>query len=281
MDQPHLEYSERADFLDLLNKGGYVLEFNNEQFDAFTEEVIGIRLTEKYGTSKGKSLTSYLEKAPRRDSIMLLNALMREWDRVAAHDASEADLELAARCKRQLEELKASLVPADFQVVDPKRVGFTSEYLSQQQQILTSNVTTNPTLAIGTAKELIESCCNTILKERGEELNKNDDLNKLVKRATEVLNLRPNQIPDTAPAAKTLKSLLGNLAAIANAIAKLRNDYGTGHGKIASYIGLDEREARLAAGASLALVQYLWNTHTELLAKETNRPTNQIGETQV
>ncbi|MDY6077107.1 abortive infection family protein [Mobiluncus sp.] len=281
MAKPHLVHSERADFLDLLNKGGYVLEFNNEQFDAFTEEVIGIRLTEKYGASKGKSLTSYLEKAPRRDSIMLLNALMREWDRVAAHDASEADLELASRCKRQLEELKASLVPAEFQVVDPKKVGFTSEYLSQQQQILTSNITTNPTLVIGTAKELIESCCNTILEQHGEELNRNDDLPKLVKRATELLHLNPSQVPETAPAARTLKSLLGSLATAAKSLAELRNHYGTGHGKTASYVGLDEREARLAAGTSLALVQYLWDTHKELLAQETNRPTNQIGETQV
>lgn len=281
MAKPHLVHSERAYFLDLLNKGGYVLEFNNEQFDAFTEEVIGIRLTEKYGTSKGKSLTSYLEKAPRRDSVMLLKALMGEWDRVAAHDASEADLELAARCKRQLEELKASLMPAEFQVVDPKKVGFTSEYLSQQQQILTSNVTTNPTLVIGTAKELIESCCNTILEQHGEELNRNDDLPKLVKRTTELLHLNPSQVPEAAPAARTLKSLLGSLATAAKSLAELRNHYGTGHGKTASYIGLDEREARLAAGTSLALVQYLWDTHTELFAQETNRPTNQIGETQV
>ncbi|MBM7824663.1 hypothetical protein JOD55_000490 [Arcanobacterium pluranimalium] len=212
---------------------------------------------------------------------MLLNALMREWDRVAAHDASEADLELASRCKRQLEELKASPVPAGFQVVDPKKVGFTSEYLSQQQQILTSNITTNPTLVIGTAKELIESCCNTILEQHGEELNRNDDLPKLVKRATELLHLNPSQVPETAPAARTLKSLLGSLAAAAKSLAELRNHYGTDHGKTASYVGLDEREARLAAGTSLALVQYLWDTHKELLAQETNRPTNQIGETQV
>lgn len=174
-----------------------------------------------------------------------------------------------------------TLVPAEFQVVDPKKVGFTSEYLSQQLQILTSNITTNPTLVIGTAKELIESCCNTILEQHGEELNRNDDLPKLVKRATELLHLNPSQVPETAPAARTLKSLLGSLATAAKSLAELGNHYGTGHGKTASYIGLDEREARLAAGTSLALVQYLWDTHKELLAQETNRPTNQIGETQV
>ena len=44
-----------------------------------------------------------------------------------------------------------------------------SEYINKQMSIMLENQSTNPTEAIGKAKELIESCCKTIL---AEELSK-------------------------------------------------------------------------------------------------------------
>ena len=42
----------------------------------------------------------------------------------------------------------------------------------------------------------------------------------------------PEDIPEKAKAAETIKRLLSNLATITSGIAELRNSYGTGHGKI-------------------------------------------------
>ena len=42
----------------LFNKGGYVLVFSTTKFDDFTEECVGLRLTEHYSLSKGASLES-------------------------------------------------------------------------------------------------------------------------------------------------------------------------------------------------------------------------------
>lgn len=74
-------------------------------------------------------------------------------------------------------------------------------------------------------------------------------------------NEKQNDIDDTIPAAKAIKQILGNLSAITEGIATLRNSYGSGHGRAASYKGLEERHAKLAVGSSILLVEFLWCTH--------------------
>lgn len=48
---------------------------------------------------------------------------------------------------------------------------------------------------------------------------------------------------------------------IAQNIATIRNAYGSGHGRSASYKGLEERHAKLAVGSSLTLVNFLWDSY--------------------
>ncbi|WOZ86391.1 MULTISPECIES: abortive infection family protein [Segatella] len=48
---------------------------------------------------------------------------------------------------------------------------------------------------------------------------------------------------------------------MAEGMATLRNSYGSGHGRAASYKGLEERHAKLAVGSSITLVEFLWCTH--------------------
>lgn len=57
------------------------------------------------------------------------------------------------------------------------------------------------------------------------------------------------------------QSILGNLRAIATNLGALRNPYGRGHGKSATYKGLEERHAKLAVGSSITLVSFLWDTY--------------------
>lgn len=136
-------------------------------------------------------------------------------------------------------------------------------YVTQQITRMEAAVLNDPGLAIGTAKELLETCCKTILSERGIEPPRNDDLGQLVKRTVRELKLTPKDIPDEAKAVDTIRVLLSNLAAITNGIAALRNKYGTGHGKAASYKGLGPRHAKLAVGAASTLAVFLVETHRE------------------
>ena len=136
-----------------------------------------------------------------------------------------------------------------------------ANYISRQITRMQSSIDTDPDLAIGTAKEMIETYCKTILAERAVSIPKNADLIQLVKITAKELSLSPSDIPETVKASKSIKTVLGNLAAISQGLAELRNVYGTGHGKEASSKGLQPRHAKLAVGAASTLVVFLYETH--------------------
>lgn len=134
-------------------------------------------------------------------------------------------------------------------------------YISQQITRMETAVNQDPELAIGTAKELIETCCKSILHECNVAFSGRDDLPKLVKKTVKQLELTPGNIPNQAKAGDTIKRLLSNLATITQGIAELRNSYGTGHGKLNVNKGLQPRHAKLAVGAASTLSVFLAETH--------------------
>ena len=145
--------------------------------------------------------------------------------------------------------------------------GIDHGYIEQQLLRMDKAVVEDPDLAIGTAKEFIETCCRTILEERGVDTLKTLDISRLTKRTSEELRLTPADIPDEAKAAEKIRRILGNLASITQGMAELRNHYGTGHGRSAHRRGLDSRHARLAVGAATALGVFLFETHKAQLSE--------------
>lgn len=136
-------------------------------------------------------------------------------------------------------------------------------YIAQQITRMEASVMNDPALAIGTAKELVETCCKTILEARGVTFSKSADLPELMKLTMKELKLTPDDVPERAKAADTVKRLLSNLATITHGIAELRNHYGTGHGKAAGAKSLTSRHAKLAVGAASTLSVFLAETHNE------------------
>jgi hypothetical protein len=138
-----------------------------------------------------------------------------------------------------------------------------STHISQQLTRMEGAVDTDPELAIGTAKEFVESICKTILDEREIDHSKKDDLPTLVKKTTKALQLTADDISDTSKSAETIKKMLSNLGTIVQGSAELRNAFGTGHGKSKSQAksGLTPRHARLAVGAAATLGVFLFETH--------------------
>jgi len=108
-----------------------------------------------------------------------------------------------------------------------------AEYIAQQVNRMEAAIEDDPELAIGTAKEFVETICKTILVELGVKPSKNADLLVLVKQVRAKLDLLPESINDKVKGAATVKRLLSNLGATAQGLAELRGLYGTGHGKIA------------------------------------------------
>ena len=129
------------------------------------------------------------------------------------------------------------------------------EYTSR----IKDSIDTDPSLAIGSAKELLESTLKTILLEMGVGFDKNDDVPKLLKEAQKVLELVPSNVDDAKKGADIIKVLLSNLGQVAIKTTELRNLYGTGHGKVKSK-GLNSRHARLAVGAAITLCTFLLET---------------------
>ena len=138
-----------------------------------------------------------------------------------------------------------------------------ANHLAEQIRRMEASVETDPSLAIGTAKELIETCCKTILAERGKPVVGTPDVSTLTKETLKELKLVPEGVPDASRGADVIKRLLSNLGTIGNGLAELRGLYGTGHGKHGSTTGLGVRHAKLAVGAAATLVVFLFKTHKE------------------
>ena len=125
-----------------------------------------------------------------------------------------------------------------------------------------------PSLAVGTAKELVEACCKAVLRQAGEEFSSKETIPQLVAKTTKVLNLRPQDMPEEAKGAEAIKKVLGSLAQVAQGMAELRNEYGTGHGREPGRHPISPRHARLAAGAAATLSLFLAETAEEREGKK-------------
>jgi Abortive infection C-terminus len=111
--------------------------------------------------------------------------------------------------------------------------------------------------ALRLAKEVIEACCKTVLERLDVTVDDYADLSKLVNQTLSQLTLVPADVSKPELAQKDVKGLVSALANLANRVGDLRNHYGAGHGKSASFSGLEPKHARLAALAAIAFVTFI------------------------
>lgn len=261
-------------FLKLFNRGGYVLDFSTNDFDIFTMESVGVALCNEYHMSKGKSLAAYVNNASANDVEKLLNDLLSYYEENYEQEYTEntSDDEfsycrynaeyarLYKKCRAYMNRVLNIATPLAVNAAELQEK-FSSQYLSKQIELMLKMQSENPTDAIGKAKELIESCCKTILDNKGVAWDKNWDMSKLTGETLSLLNLTPKSIADTDPVSENIKAVLGNLRGISTKLAEIRNPYGSGHGKSASFTGLETRHAKLAVGCSITFVTFLWDTY--------------------
>jgi hypothetical protein len=141
-------------------------------------------------------------------------------------------------------------------------------WMQKEIERLENAVDRDPALAIGTAKELVESCCKTVLTKRGVSYSSSADLPALTKLIANELGLVPEGVADGAKGANTIKLILRNLAALTQYLAELRSLYGSGHGRDGRHKGLQPRHARLAVGAAVSFVDFVTETYRERQFKE-------------
>ena len=144
-------------------------------------------------------------------------------------------------------------MPAVDSVTDAERVAPEFDIDDHIRRIRES-LATDPSLAIGSTKELIESVLKTILGLHGAI--KTEDMPKLLKQAQAALGIDPRDVDESELGGEPVHRLLGSIGQIVISVTELRNLYGTGHGKSMAP-GLDPGSARLVVGAGTAVAAYL------------------------
>lgn len=204
---------EKQIFIVLFNRNGYVLNFNTNDFDIFTTNSIGEALCAKYNYSKGKSLRMYLNNAFEENKLKLICDLFHYYEENMEYEYNEdydCDLywnssnsrydneyaRIYKKCKDLMNRLDGSGAVIT-KTANTLKEKFSSEYMSQQIELMISMQTTNPTNAIGIAKELIESCCKTILDGLGIAWNRTDDIPQLTNKTMDAINLLPTNVQET------------------------------------------------------------------------------------
>jgi hypothetical protein len=141
-------------------------------------------------------------------------------------------------------------------------------WMQKEIERLEVAVEADPALAIGTAKDLVETCCKSILTRQQITFVKSATLPELTKLLTKELRLVPEGISDEAKGADTIRLLLRNLTTITQYLAEIRSLYGSGHGRDGKHRGLEPRHARLAVGAAVAFIDFVSDTyHQRMLSR--------------
>lgn len=174
---------EKGALVKLFNRGGYVLDFSTADFDAFTLDSVGVAVCQKYGLSKGKSLIAFIDEANEDDAFKLLSDLLTYYETQYNQFESETqqsdsfDLYSSGSYRRLYQNCKGIIdkyknIEPNTEIAKSVEESFSTVYMSQQIRLMLDNQDTYPAEAIGKAKELVESCCHTILKERNKMIYK-------------------------------------------------------------------------------------------------------------
>jgi hypothetical protein len=170
-------------------------------------------------------------------------------------------VEALAPLSRHLDEAKANagLQIREDLIANLRDPAAIREHLARLQRIGIDQ--SDPPLAIGTAKELVESTAKTVLQERGFEIDDKDKLPALVRRAQEALGLHPVAAGPGPDGTDAVRRILSGLTSIAAGLGELRNrGYGTGHGPKGERVGLRPRHARLAVNAAVTWCSVMLDT---------------------
>jgi hypothetical protein len=136
-------------------------------------------------------------------------------------------------------------------------------WMQKEIERLENAADSDPALAIGTAKELVETCCKSILTKQGISFSRGADLPELTKLLTKELKLVPEGISDSAKGSDVIRLILRNLTALTQYLAELRGLYGSGHGRDGKHRGLEPRHARLAVAGAVAFIDFVTETYQE------------------
>ena len=141
-------------------------------------------------------------------------------------------------------------------------------HIEEQVKALELAVVENTGLAFDLAKTLIESACRTIIIERGNTFDKDDDLPKLFKAVSLMVPFLPVALAPDAAARKSLQQTLNGLNTAVQGVCELRNAFGfVSHGSEGPRLPMEGIQALLVAQAADAIIGFLYRVHRQDLTR--------------
>ena len=141
-----------------------------------------------------------------------------------------------------------------------------TEPIEQQIEAIENALEGIPDFAFDLSKTLVESVCKTILADIGQPADRKWDAPKLLREATNRLNLLPHNHPNPANARDSVEKTIRGMLQTIQGLCELRNSYGmASHGRDVFSTRLDLRQATLAAQAADIIVSFLYRIHRDAL----------------
>ena len=141
-----------------------------------------------------------------------------------------------------------------------------TEPIEQQIEAIENALEGIPDFAFDLSKTLVESVCKTILADIGQPADRKWDAPKLLREATNRLNLLPRNHPNPANARDSVEKTIRGMLQTIQGLCELRNSYGmASHGRDVFSTRLDLRQATLAAQAADTIVSFLYRIHRDAL----------------
>ena len=128
-------------------------------------------------------------------------------------------------------------------------------HITAQITRMNASVHADPPLAIGTAKEFVETICKGILAARGVIRTGAEDLPRLIRLTREALAIEHND-PNGS-----MRKVMNGLATVIVGVTELRGDFGTGHGPAPDAEMPEPVLARLIVQSAVALGMFLLDLH--------------------
>ncbi|MDK1329128.1 abortive infection family protein [Arthrobacter sp. zg-Y1143] len=134
-----------------------------------------------------------------------------------------------------------------------------SGVLHEHLDRINKSIARDPASAISSSKELLESLFKLILDQEGVEYPHKDDVPDLYKKVGETLRINAASVEGSSKASQTIQKIFRTLTTTVQAIAELRNEIGTGHGRTTASIAT-ETHARLALNSTVTIAEFLLDT---------------------
>ena len=240
---------EKGYFLRLFNRGGYVLDFSTNDFDAFTLSSIGLALCQHYGLSKGASLTAYCGEADESSIVKLFSDLLEYYEAFCKDKpGEEKNAGVYEKCKEVIKRESGSI-----QLDAPAIIAVNRDYIASIASRANRDVDNGEyDSGITKARTLLEEVFCYAIEAKGETPSDSGEIGRLYNQVKTLYNMHQARDMDVR-----INMLLSGLEKILSAITQMRNESSDAHGVGSNRIRISEHHARLFVNSAITMADFI------------------------